>query len=56
LKDDVSDRIAQGAIKLYVEAHLDPIFHADFYGYRPGNLRIMLLKVAQKDAGVTAGF
>lgn len=32
----VSDRIAQGAIKLFVEKRLDPIFHADSYGYRPG--------------------
>lgn len=31
----VSDRIAQGAVKRYVEATLDPIFHADSYGYRP---------------------
>lgn len=32
----VADRIAQGAVKRYVEAVLDPIFHADSYGYRPG--------------------
>lgn len=32
----VSDRIAQGAVKRYVEAIIDPIFHADSYGYRPG--------------------
>lgn len=32
----VSDRIAQGAVKRYVEAALDPMFHADSYGYRPG--------------------
>ncbi|HAY3943327.1 TPA: group II intron reverse transcriptase/maturase [Escherichia coli] len=32
----VSDRIAQGAIKLFMEEKLDPIFHADSYGYRPG--------------------
>jgi len=32
----VSDRIAQGAVKLFVEKHLDPIFHPDSYGYRPG--------------------
>ncbi len=32
----VSDRIAQGAVKRYVEARLDPIFHDDSYGYRPG--------------------
>ena len=32
----VADRIAQGAIKLYMEEQLDPVFHADSYGYRPG--------------------
>lgn len=32
----VSDRIAQGTIKLFMEEKLDPIFHADSYGYRPG--------------------
>jgi group II intron reverse transcriptase/maturase len=31
----VSDRIAQGAIKIFVESKLDPIFHTDSYGYRP---------------------
>ncbi len=31
----VSDRIAQGAIKLFMEEKLDPIFHTDSYGYRP---------------------
>lgn len=32
----VSDRIAQGAVKRFAEARLDPIFHDDSYGYRPG--------------------
>jgi RNA-directed DNA polymerase len=32
----VSDRIAQGAVKLYMEERLDPIFHPDSFGYRPG--------------------
>jgi group II intron reverse transcriptase/maturase len=40
----VSDRIAQGAIKLYVEAQLDPIFHVDSYGYRPGKSAHQALK------------
>ena len=31
----VSDRIAQGAVKIFVESKLDPIFHQDSYGYRP---------------------
>ena len=32
----VADRIAQGAVKRFAEAKLDPIFHDDSYGYRPG--------------------
>nr|WP_256349428.1 reverse transcriptase domain-containing protein [Pseudomonas gingeri] len=32
----VSDRVAQGAVKRYVEAAIGPIFHPDSYGYRPG--------------------
>jgi RNA-directed DNA polymerase len=31
----VSDRIAQGAVKIFVEQYLEPIFHDDSYGYRP---------------------
>jgi len=32
----VSDRIAQTAAKLLIEPVLDPLFHPDSYGYRPG--------------------
>ena len=32
----VSDRIAQTAVKLIIEPVLDPLFHPDSYGYRPG--------------------
>ncbi|MCP2006286.1 UNVERIFIED_ORG: group II intron reverse transcriptase/maturase [Buttiauxella agrestis ATCC 33320] len=32
----MADRIAQGAIKRFMEAKLDPLFHVDSYGYRPG--------------------
>lgn len=32
----VSDRIAQTVAKLLIEPVLDPIFHPDSYGYRPG--------------------
>lgn len=31
----VGDRIAQGAVKLFMEEQLEPIFHDDSYGYRP---------------------
>ena len=32
----VSDRIAQAAVKLVLEPELEPHFHEDSYGYRPG--------------------
>jgi RNA-directed DNA polymerase len=32
----VSDRVAQTAVKLMIEPILDPLFHEDLYGYRPG--------------------
>lgn len=32
----VADRIAQGAVKIYIEQQIDRNFHSDSYGYRPG--------------------
>ena len=32
----VSDRIAQTVVRLYLEPVVEPIFHPDSYGYRPG--------------------
>lgn len=32
----VSDRIAQMVVKRYLEPILEPVFHEDSYGYRPG--------------------
>jgi RNA-directed DNA polymerase len=32
----VADRVAQTAVKLLMEPQLDPLFHDDSYGYRPG--------------------
>jgi group II intron reverse transcriptase/maturase len=32
----VADRIAQTVVKLLIEPVLDPLFHPDSYGYRPG--------------------
>ena len=32
----VADRVAQTVVKLWLEPVLDPLFHADSYGYRPG--------------------
>lgn len=40
----VADRIAQGAVKLFVEERLEPIFHKDSYGYRPNKSAHQALK------------
>lgn len=32
----VADRIAQMVVKIYSEPHIEPLFHPDSYGYRPG--------------------
>jgi len=32
----VADRIAQTVVRLYLEPGVEPIFHPDSYGYRPG--------------------
>lgn len=33
----VSDRIAQGVVKDYLESTVEAIFHKNSYGYRPGS-------------------
>src|SRR5260370_21766251 len=32
----ISDRIAQTVAKIYLEPEVEPVFHPDSYGYRPG--------------------
>lgn len=32
----VADRIAQTVVAMYLEPEVEPVFHADSYGYRPG--------------------
>jgi len=36
----VADRIAQTVVKIYLEPIVEPIFHPDSYGYRPGKSAI----------------
>ena len=36
----VADRCAQEVVRRYLQRHLEPIFHADSYGYRPGRSAI----------------
>jgi RNA-directed DNA polymerase len=44
----VSDRIAQMVAKMYLEPEVDPYFHPDSYGYRPGKSAIEAVGVARK--------
>lgn len=44
----VSDRIAQMVVKLYLEPVLEPGFHPDSYGYRPGKSAIEAVGVARQ--------
>jgi hypothetical protein len=32
----VADRVAQTVVRLYLEPEVEPVFHPDSYGYRPG--------------------
>src|SRR5256714_8883545 len=36
----VADRVAQEVARRYLEPHLEPVFHTDSYGYRPGRSAI----------------
>ena len=44
----VSDRIAQMVAKMYFEPNVDPMFHPDSYGYRPGKSAIEAIGMARK--------
>ncbi len=44
----VADRIAQTVVKLALEPQLEPHFHADSYGYRPGKSAHQALEVTRK--------
>ena len=44
----VSDRIAQTAVKMWLEPQLDPIFHRDSYGYRPGKSALEAIAVTRR--------
>lgn len=44
----VADRVAQTAVKLALEPQLEPHFHADSYGYRPGKSAHQALAVTRK--------
>ena len=44
----VADRIAQEVARRYLEPILEPVFHADFYGYRPGKSAIDAVRKARE--------
>jgi len=44
----VSDRIAQMVAKMYLEPKVEPIFHRDSYGYRPGKSALDAVAVTRK--------
>lgn len=44
----VSDRVAQMVVKRYLESILEPLFHEDSYGYRPGRSAHHALSVARQ--------
>ena len=44
----VSDRIAQTVVKMYLEPLVEPKFHEDSYGYRPGKSAIQAIKVTRQ--------
>ena len=44
----VSDRIAQTVVKMYLEPQVEPHFHPDSYGYRPGKSALDAVGVTRK--------
>jgi len=44
----VADRIAQEVARRYLEPHLEPVFHTDSYGYRPGRSAIDAVRQARQ--------
>src|SRR5215471_2266864 len=52
----VADRIAQQVVKARLEPEVEPLFHADSYGYRPGSRHWTQWVKREKDAGVMTGF
>ena len=44
----VADKIAQAVVKRYLEPILEPIFHEDSYGYRPGRSAIDAVRAARQ--------
>jgi RNA-directed DNA polymerase len=43
----VSDRIAQTVVRMALEPSVEPVFHADSYGYRPGRSALTAVEVCR---------
>jgi RNA-directed DNA polymerase len=43
----VADRVAQTVVRLYLEPLVEPVFHPDSYGYRPGRNALDALAVCR---------
>ena len=52
----VADRVAQGAVKLYVEEQLDPIFHETPMGIALGGQHIKPYRSVRNDVGAITGY
>ena len=44
----VADRVAQTVVRLYLEPDVEPVFHPDSYGYRPGRSALDAVGVCRK--------
>jgi RNA-directed DNA polymerase len=44
----VADRVAQTVVKLYLEPEVEPMFHQDSYGYRPGRSALDAVRVCRE--------
>jgi RNA-directed DNA polymerase len=44
----VTDRVAQMVVKMYLEPLVEPHFHQDSYGYRPGRSAMQAVGVARQ--------
>ena len=51
----VADRIAQTVVRSYLEPNVEPVFHEDSYGYRPGRSAHDALGVCRSGAGRAIG-
>ena len=44
----MSDRVAQTVVRSYLEPEVEPLFHPDSYGYRPGRSALDAVAMCRK--------